>query len=173
MEKYIPDVYQKSIYTIDYQKLKSCGIKCLLFDLDNTLIPVSAKLPTKKLKEFLKSLKDEGFEVIIFSNNFRIRVRDFATAAAVKYYSNCRKPSVKKFLLAMKENNFDVTEVAMIGDQILTDIRGGNRVGITTILVNPISMKDGILTKLNRLREKRIMHKLHNENLFIQGKYYD
>ena len=173
MEKYIPDMYQKSIYTIDYPKLKSCGIKCILFDLDNTLIPVSAKLPTKKIKDFLKSLKDEGFEVIIFSNSLRMRVRDFATAAGVKYYSNCRKPSVKKFLLALEEQNIDVTEMAIVGDQMLTDIKGGNKTGITTILVNPISTKDSIFTKINRFREKRIMKKLHNANLFVQGKYYD
>ena len=56
MEKYIPDVYQKSIYTIDYQKLKSSGIHCLLFDLDNTLVPASVKVPNKKIKELFDDL---------------------------------------------------------------------------------------------------------------------
>ncbi len=51
MEKYIPDVYQKSIYTIDYSKLKEKGIKCLLFDLDNTLAPYHIKMVDEKLIE--------------------------------------------------------------------------------------------------------------------------
>ena len=50
MEKFYPDVYQKSIYTINYEKLKENGIKCLLFDLDNTCVPYVDKLPSKKLK---------------------------------------------------------------------------------------------------------------------------
>ena len=52
MEKYIPDMYQKSIYAIDYDKLIKRGIKCLLFDLDNTITPVKMKTPSKKTKIF-------------------------------------------------------------------------------------------------------------------------
>ena len=59
MEKYVPDVYQKSIYTINYNKLKSNGIKCLLFDLDNTLVPYSIKRPTDKVIELFNSLKEQ------------------------------------------------------------------------------------------------------------------
>lgn len=173
MEKYVPDIYQKSIYTINYKKLKTCGIKCLLFDLDNTLIPACVKKPNKKIKDLFTELKEEGFEIFIFSNSLRTRVRDFATEASVKYYSNTRKPSPKKFLQVMEENNFNVTELAIIGDQMLTDIRGGNRVGITTILINPVSTKDSILTKINRIRERKIMKKLHNDDIFVQGKYYE
>ena len=53
MEKYIPDIYQKSIYTINYDVLLLRGIKCLLFDLDNTIAPVNIKSPSKKLKNYL------------------------------------------------------------------------------------------------------------------------
>lgn len=173
MEKFIPDIYQKSIYAINYQKLKECGIKCLLFDLDNTLIPVSAKQPTKKIKDFFKERIEEGFLVFVFSNSLRTRVRDFSTQAGVKYYSNARKPSPKKFLQVMEENKLSVSEMAIIGDQMLTDIKGGNKVGITTILVNPVSTKDSIFTKVNRFREKMIMKKLHNADLFVKGKYYE
>ena len=77
MEKYIPDIYQKSIYTIDYRKLKENGIRLLLFDLDNTLSPVGEDEPTDKLKKFMTELKEE-FEVLIFSNSPRKRVLNFA-----------------------------------------------------------------------------------------------
>ena len=49
MENFVPDIYKESIYTIDYKKLKQSGIKCLLFDLDNTLVSYRDKLPTKKV----------------------------------------------------------------------------------------------------------------------------
>ena len=69
MEKYVPDIYQKSIYTVDYSKLLSRGIKCLLFDLDNTIVaPRSNEMP-EKAKDLFVSLKQKGFKVIIFSNS--------------------------------------------------------------------------------------------------------
>ena len=69
MEEYIPDIYQKSIYTINYEKLIDRGIKCLLFDLDNTIAPIGVKEPTKKVKELFDDLKKMGFKIIIFSNS--------------------------------------------------------------------------------------------------------
>ena len=64
MENFIPDIYQKNIYDIDYHKLKKRGIKCLLFDLDNTLVPVKTDTPTKKVKELFHFLETD-FKVII------------------------------------------------------------------------------------------------------------
>lgn len=173
MEKYIPDVYQKSIFTINYQKLLDKGIKCLLFDLDNTLIPYKQKKPNKKIIELFDDLKKMGFEIIIFSNASKNRVREFVSDLDIKYYYSCLKPLPKSFLLALKENDYNVCDVAIIGDQLLTDILGGNKIGITTVLINPISTKDSISTKFTRFFEKKIMKKMRNLNLFSQGKYYD
>ena len=173
MEKYIPDMYQQSIYTIDYQKLLDKGIKCLLFDLDNTLAPVTDKKPTKKLKDLFEELKKKGFKVIIFSNSLKNRIKPFKEELNVDCCASARKPSKTKFLLVMKEYQYNINEVAIIGDQILTDVVGGNKVGILTVLVNPISNKDFIFTKINRFREKKIMKKLRDKNLFSKGRYYE
>lgn len=173
MEKYIPDIYQKSIYTIDYQKLINRGIKCLLFDLDNTLVPASAKEVNNKLKDLFEELKSQGFKVIIFSNSPKKRVVSFKEKLDVECCYNARKPFKKKFLSVIDSFGYEVSEVAIIGDQLLTDILGGNNVGITTILINPVSIKDGIQTKLNRKIEKLIMRNLRKRNLFIQGRYYE
>lgn len=173
MEKYMPDVYQKSIYTINYQKLLSQGIKCLLFDLDNTLVPPSIKEPNDKLKELFNELKKMGFKIIIFSNSPKKRVKPFKDILEVDCSASSKKPSKKKFLLVLSEYNFLINEVAIIGDQILTDVLGGNKVGILTILVNPVSKKDLLITKFNRIIEKRIIKKLSKKSLFIRGKYYE
>ena len=173
MEKYIPDMYQQSIYTIDYHKLLDKGIKCILFDLDNTLVPVTDKRPTQKLKELFEDLKNKGFKVIIFSNSHRRRLKPFKDELNVDCCASARKPFKEKFLLVLREYRFNVNEVAIIGDQILTDVVGGNKVGILTVLINPISNKDFFITKFNRFREKRIMKRLRDKNLFSKGRYYE
>ena len=173
MEKYIPDMYQKSIYTIDYDKLIKKGIKCLLFDLDNTIAPIKMKSPSKKIKKFFSELKEKGFKVIIFSNSPKSRLKPFKDALDVDCAASAHKPNPKKFLEVMKEYDFAISEIAIIGDQILTDILGGNNVGITTILVNQISPIDFFFTKFNRFREKKIIKKLEQRDLFIRGRYYE
>ena len=74
MNNFYPDIYQKSIYTINYNKLKENGIKCILFDLDNTCVPYIDKTPTKKLAKLFDTLKEQNFKVIIFSNSPKSRL---------------------------------------------------------------------------------------------------
>lgn len=66
MDILIPDIYQKNIYSINYKNLKNNGIKCLLFDLDNTIVPLKEIKPTKKTIDLFDSLKEMGFKIIIF-----------------------------------------------------------------------------------------------------------
>ena len=173
MDIFIPDMYQKSIYTINYQKLKDDGIKCLLFDLDNTCAPISVKEPTQKLCDLFDDLKDMDFKVIIFSNAPRKRIEPFKNKLMVDCSANSRKPRKDKFLKIIKLFNFDLSEVAIIGDQLMTDVYGGNRVGIKTILVNPVSNDDLFFTKIARIFERRQMRKMHKRGIFTKGKYYD
>lgn len=173
MEKYIPDAYLKSIYYIDYEKLKSRGIKCILFDLDNTLAPLSLKKPNKKIKDLFIKLKNMGFKLIIFSNSGKTRLKPFKEALEVDCAFSCKKPMIKKYELILKEYKYTVSEVVIIGDNIVTDVLGGNKVGITTILVNPISNKDTASGKISRLYEKMIIKKLSKKELFFRGKYYE
>lgn len=173
MEQYLPDIYQKSIYTIDYSKLLSRGIKCLLYDLDNTIVPGHSSEPPMKAKDLFTSLKQKGFKIIIFTNSPKIRLKNFQTFFGVDGVANARKPLTKKLKKLLKDYNYNINEVAIIGDQLMTDIKVGNSVGITTILINPISEKDFFVTRINRLREKRKMNELSEKNLFFKGRYYE
>lgn len=173
MEVYVPDMYQKSIYAIDYQKLYSRGIKCLLFDLDNTLVPVKMKTPSKKIKTLFNELKEKGFKIIIFSNSKKNRLKPFKDELEVDCAASARKPFKKKFLRVLDEYGYQINEVAIIGDQMLTDVVGGNKIGITTILVNPVGKKDLFFTKFNRVIERRIMKRLRDKDLFVKGRYYE
>ena len=173
MNYFYPDVYQKSIYTINYDKLKENGIKCLLFDLDNTCVPYVDKKPTKKLKNHFDKLKDSGFTVIIFSNSPRNRLEPFKKYLNVDCCPSARKPRKAKFIKVLKEYKLDLSEVAIIGDQLVTDIYGGNRVGITTVLVNPMSDIDMPFTKIHRYIERKEINKMNKKGIFKVGEYYD
>ncbi|MDD4734154.1 MAG: YqeG family HAD IIIA-type phosphatase [Bacilli bacterium] len=173
MENYVPDIYQKSIYEINYQKLFDIGIKCLLFDLDNTLVPYNIKEPNEKISELFNNLKNMGFRIIIFSNSGKKRLKIFKDSLEVDCCARAMKPFPSKFLTVLDEYKYNINEVAIIGDQLLTDIKGGNRVGITTIFINPISKKDHVPTKINRFIEGKIIKKLSKKDVFYRGKYYD
>ncbi len=173
MEKYVPDIYQKSIYTINYDTLLSRGIKCLLFDLDNTIAPLREKKPNEKVKKLFKKLKRKGFKIIIFTNSPKMRVNPFKDELEVDCCSCARKPSPKKFLSVIKIYKYNFSEVAIIGDSMIDDIAGGNGVGITTILVNRLSKKEYPLAWLKRKYEKRIVKKLRDKDLFTRGRFYE
>lgn len=173
MNYFYPDAYYKNIYTINYDKLRDNNIKCLLFDLDNTCIPYTECKPNKKLKELFDKLQNDGFKVIIFSNSPRSRLEPFKRELRIDCCANAGKPRKKNFLKVIKTYNLDLSEIAMIGDQLVTDIYGANKVGIMTILVNPMSDIDMPFTKIYRFIEKRKISKMSKKGLFKIGVYYD
>lgn len=173
MDNFIPDMYQKSIYHIDYDKLKEDGIKCLLFDLDNTCVPFKDKEPNKKLRDLFETLKDMDFKVIIYSNATKKRLTPFKNVLGVDCSASSRKPSTNKMLKIIKLFNYNLSDVAIIGDQLYTDILCGNKVGIKTILVNPMSKDDLIFTKMFRFLEKGKFKKFAKMGILKKGKYYE
>ena len=172
MENFVPDIYQKNIYDIDYEKLKKMGIKCLLFDLDNTLVPVKTDVPSKKVKE-LFNLLSKDFKVIILSNSNKKRLTPFKDILNVDVSASSKKPLKNKYLKIMRVYQFKEYEIAAIGDQLLTDILGANRIGITSILINPIGEYEKFGTKINRFFEKFVYIALKRKNILEKGKYYE
>ena len=174
MDNFIPDMYQKSIYHIDYERLYENGIRCLLFDLDNTCTPYKDREPTEKLIELFEMLKDMDFKIIIFSNATKGKIAPFKKALNVDCLARAGKPRKKNFIKILKLFNYKLSEVAIIGDQLYKDILGGNRVGIKTILVNPMSSDDMFFTKLIfRKLERKKYNKLEKRDLFKKGRYYE
>jgi len=173
MHNFVPDMYQKSIYAIDYKNLKKIGIKCLCFDLDNTLAPPMVHTPTTNCINLIEELIDMGFKVIIISNNTKKRIAPFKDGLKLDSMPLAFKPSGRPYKRILSKYGFDESEVAVIGDQLLTDIFGGNRMGITTILVNPKSRIDETTTKIIRPIERRVMKYLTKRGLFKLGRYYE
>lgn len=172
-EKFVPDIYQKNVYTINYEKLKKKGIKCLLFDLDNTIIPTTVNKPDKKIKKLFYDLKIMGFKIIIVTNCPKIRVEPFRNELQVDCAAFALKPRKDKFLKIMKMYNYKPSELVLIGDQLVNDVYASNRLEITSILVNPMSEKDFFTSFFNRVFEKIVFNFLNRKELFIRGKYYE
>ena len=173
IEKFIPDIYQKSIYYINYDKLYKKGIRCIIFDLDNTITPSHVKKPTKRLKRLFDELRDKGFKVIIMSNAPKYRIEPFKTYLNVDACAFSLKPRKNKYERIMKKFKYKHTEVAAVGDQLLTDIYGANKLDLTSILVNPLTDHDFTITFINRIIEKFIYDRLDKKELFTKGQYYE
>ena len=135
------DFLADNIYEISGEALERRGIRLLLADLDNTLVPYGVPLPDQKLIDWRDELRACGVTLFVLSNNRKEhRPRVFAEALGVPYIGHAAKPYKKSFRRAMEEMHVTKDQTAIIGDQIFTDVLGGNRAGISTILVKPIRL---------------------------------
>jgi hypothetical protein len=166
-----PNIYKKNIYEVNYNLLKEKGIKCIIFDLDNTLGLISHKRCPDEARELIKKLRKD-FIVVISSNNTRKRLKPYLEELGIDGTSWSMKPSIKSLILIKAKYKLHKKEMCIIGDQIVTDVLAGNRFGIKTILVDPLGEKDLKITGLNRKIEAKIIAKYEKKGLFKRGKYY-
>lgn len=167
---YKPTIYAKNIYEINYDLLQQKNINYLLFDIDNTLADSKTKYPPKEVIILFNALKEKGFTILLITNALPSRAKRFAKILNVKSYYLSFKPLSRNYNKILNYLNVKPNKIAAIGDQLLTDIKGANKQQITSILIDTISSKESILTKLNRLKEKRIIKKYQ---LLKRGEYYE
>ncbi|MBO5475861.1 MAG: YqeG family HAD IIIA-type phosphatase [Bacilli bacterium] len=172
-DKFVPDKYFKSIYDINYESLKGSGIKCLIFDLTNTLEPEMVRTPSRKVKDLFEDLKDMGFKLIIMSNRLKNVVTPFKEQLCVDSCYLSFKPFKHKYKTILKLFDYKDNEVACIGDQLFYDILGANKMNLTSILVNPIGDPKFELSRLNRKLESVVINHLTKKDLFKRGRYYE
>lgn len=173
---FYPDDYKKTIYDIDFKSLKTKGISHLFIDLDNTLIPYDLDLPNEKIKALINRIKALGFEVLIISNNKEKRVKPFCALIDLPYVYSARKPLKKGFKKALNDVGQPKSQsVALIGDQFMTDVFGGNRMGFYTIVVDAIKRKtEKWYTKFNRRLEAKVLKRLERTDPdFYHKKHLD
>lgn len=156
-DMFFPDRYVASTYVIDFEQLYSDGIRGLIFDIDNTLVPHGAPAD-ERAKELFARLKKIGFSCCLISNNQEPRVRMFNEDIQVDYVYDAHKPSTKNYIKAMAVMGTDGSNTVFIGDQLFTDVWGAKRAGIPNILVKPIHPKEEIQIVLKRYLEKIVLH---------------
>ncbi len=169
---FYPKIYQENIYQIPYDKLYQEHVRCLLFDLDNTLGLLSEKEASEKVKKLFQKLEKRFIIVIVSNHVSKRRVSNFAKSLHCEYFYFAMKPSTRCFRKIMKKFSLKKEELCMIGDQLITDVLAANRFGITACLVEPLSKKDLKITSLNRILENYIIKYYQKKKKFKKGEYY-
>ena len=165
----IPKNYVKTIKDIDYKYLKDNNYKNLIFDIDNTIMPVNDINVTKDLENFFEKLKKD-FNICILSNNNDKRVDPVKSKLGVYGFANAKKPSRYAYDKALELLGSDASDTVMIGDQMLSDIVFGNKYKLYTILVEPYKNKYDIKTGTSRVLQNILMKKLKGK--IERYKYY-
>lgn len=164
-KRFLPNEYVKDIFHIKAHDLKAKGIKGIITDLDNTLVEWDRPDATPEIVAWFLEMKNAGILVTIVSNNQEPRVKTFSDPLGIPFIAQAQKPFNKAFKRARKQMGLKKEEIVVIGDQLLTDILGGNRKGLYTILVVPVASSDAAITRFNRRIERRIMAKLKSRGL--------
>jgi len=157
LKKLKPNQIEDSICGIDLRYLYSRGFRSIIVDLDNTITPWNKSLVEPKLHDWFSFAKHLGFKICILSNGSYRRVRLVASKLGIEAAPKKAKPMTRAFRNAIQMLEATPETTVVIGDQIFTDILGGNRFNLYTILVNPISSKEFFGTKFTRLMEKLIV----------------
>src|SRR5699024_4237341 len=160
LESFKPTWMVESIYQITPDQLRENNIKGILTDLDNTLIAWNHPEGTAETVEWIEKMRSEGIPVLILSNNYHHRVKKVAHLLNVPFVPNALKPLGTGFKRAARKIELPKDQLVMVGDQIITDIKGANTAGIRSILVKPIVDSDAWNTKINRFFEMKIMNRL-------------
>lgn len=159
-KKLYPDLYVNSILDIPLEKLQKRNIKAFILDLDNTLTEWNSNVIDRQVSDWFRTIKEMGFQACILSNNGEQRVVGVARDLAIPFIHRAAKPRRGSFFKAIKLMGVSSRETAVIGDQIFTDVLGGNRAGLFTILVVPRASKEFMGTKISRAMERFVLRRL-------------
>ncbi|GIO40448.1 MULTISPECIES: YqeG family HAD IIIA-type phosphatase [Paenibacillus] len=168
-EIFMPKLRVNHVFDIDLEGLYEQGYRGIITDLDNTLVGAKAPLATPELVDWFEKVKKIGFKLVIVSNNNLDRVSKFATPLDIEFVHKAKKPTGASFLRGMKLMGLSPKETIMVGDQLMTDVYGGNRQGLFTVLVLPISVQDeGFGTRINRRLERIVKSRLGKSGLWLE-----
>lgn len=158
LERFYPVEWLDNARRIPWEKLRKQGVRGVIFDIDNTLVPHDAPADAQAQALF-SQLRALGIRTCLLSNNRRPRVQKFAEAVgADAYLWKAGKPGRGGYLRAMELLGTGQASTLFVGDQLFTDIWGANRAGIKSILVNPINPREEIQIVLKRIPEKLVLH---------------
>lgn len=163
LKRFYPTYMFDKVEDIPYELIKKENIKLIMMDMDNTLIDAKKKYKNS-LKHWIEEVSNLNVKMCILSNSpFGDKVKKIAKELNVEYEYNAGKPLLKGFKRVIEKSKFPKDNILMIGDQIFTDVWGGNRIGVKTVLVTPINKKEYFLTKVKRPLERLILKKIKGE----------
>lgn len=156
-ERFYPDEYMESTYSIDFEALYQSGYRSVIFDVDNTLVPHGAPADERSIA-LMQRLKTLGMQVLFLSNNKEPRVKMFRDGVDYgSYIYKAGKPGRAGYVRAMEQLGTSTKDTLFVGDQLFTDVWGAKKAGLFTILVKPMNPKEEIQIVLKRVLEKPIL----------------
>ena len=159
LNRWTPTWVVESVKDVDPKALKARGIKAIITDLDNTLVPWRKYDIAPGVIEWLAKLEVEGIKICIASNTLHMsRLQQLADTMGIPFVDRVRKPWVGGFVRSMDLMASDAASTAVFGDQIFTDVWAGNRLGLKTILLRPpLSKEEFIHTQIVRTVENVVI----------------
>lgn len=155
-----PKIKLERVTDITIEILKKYGIKALILDVDNTLSTHHGQVLTDGLSEWLDTMRQNGIKMTVLSNSKAKRLIPFAEKIGLDFISLGMKPLPFGYLRALKRLGTSKKETAIVGDQIFTDIVGGNCVGVNTVLLTPIKLETSLRFRMKRRIERFLIKKL-------------
>ena len=151
---FVPDIMFDRAFDITPDILISKGIRAVVLDIDNTLVTYGVAEPTEEVLDWIGALREAGLGVAIASNNHAPRVELFNQKIGVFATCESKKPSARAVKAACEHFGLQPNEIAVIGDQIFTDVWCARNAGSLAILVKPIPYPENLFFKCKRVLEK-------------------
>ena len=149
---FLPTIVVPSVMVLRPKILVQQGIRLLMLDFDNTIVPYTTNDPTDEMENWLTMMVNSDIGICVVSNSKRDRVVKFCNARNIPCITHSKKPFPKGIRQCREKFGFDMKQAALAGDQIYTDILGGNCAGAQSILVKPIHLHN-IWLKLRHVAE--------------------
>lgn len=165
LDLFCPDLYYAGTSAVNLTHLWERGIRGLILDLDNTIVPWRSSAIPVDVLDWAHRATEMGFKLCVASNTRRYaRLAKVCDTIGAIYVTNVSKPRRGGFRNAVWKMGLGKLQVAVIGDQLLTDILGAKRLGLMAIYVDRIAQRELFITKFNRRIEAVILRRLVRSN---------
>ena len=140
MNPFVPKLIYDSVCDLTPQVLQKHNISVLLMDFDNTIVPYTSDIPKEEVLQWLESLKENDIVLCVVSNTKRGRALEFCNKMGIDCITHAKKPFTKGIRKAMADYGNIPGKIALVGDQIYTDVLGANSAGVISILIKPLHL---------------------------------
>ena len=148
----LPTMITEKLTDLSAEFLREKGIRLLMLDFDNTIVPYTTSTPTEEMDRWLRQMQASDVTLCVVSNSHKDRVKVFCSGYGINCITHANKPFPKGIRQCLAHYGYDPAECALCGDQIFTDTMGGNGCGVRTILVKAID-NHNIWLKLRHVAE--------------------
>ena len=135
---FLPRLIADELTDLTPELLQRQGIRLLMMDFDNTIVPYTTNVPTEKMEAWLRMMAQSEIRLCVVSNSKKDRVRVFCGKYGIPVITHANKPGTRGIEECLAQFGIDRKEAAIVGDQIFTDTLGANGAGVLSILVKAI-----------------------------------